>query len=70
MTKFISKSHFYLLTFKYVLQHKTMALSMKYDRNVLIKKIILSFLGSYIILYKDGNLTIICLESQFIFFRF
>lgn len=62
MTKFISKSHFYLLTFKYVLHHKMMALSMKYDRNVLAKQIILSFLGSYIILHKDGNLTIIRLE--------
>lgn len=43
---------------------------MKYDRNVLVKQIILSFLGSYIILHQDSNLTIIHLESQFIFFRF
>ena len=37
MTKFIDKSHFSLITFKYVLQHKTAVLSLKYDRNQLSK---------------------------------
>ena len=70
MTKFIGKSHFSLLIFKYVLQHKTAVLSLKYDRNQHSKQIIPSFLSCYIISPKDANLTIISLESQSIFFRF
>ena len=70
MTKFIGKSHFCLLTFKYVLQHKTAVMSLKYDRNQLSKWIISSFLSYYVISHKDANLTIIRLESQSIFFRF
>ena len=37
MTKFIGKSHFSLMIFKYVLQHKTEVMSLKYDRNQLSK---------------------------------
>ena len=70
MTKFIGKSHFCLRTFKYVLQHKTAVLSLKYDRNQLSKWIIPSLLSYYVISHKDANLTIIRLESQSIFFRF
>lgn len=70
MTKFICKSHFSLLIFKYVLQHKTAVLSLKYDRNQLSKWIISSFLGCYIILHKDANLTIIRFELQSVFFHF
>ena len=70
MTKFIGKSHFCLMIFKYVLQHKTAVMSLKYDRNQLSKQIISSFLSCYIILHKDTNLTIIRLELQSIFFRF
>lgn len=70
MTKFIGKSHFSLITFKYVLQHKTAVMSLKYDRDQLSKCIIPSFLSCYIISHKDANLTIIRLESQSIFFRF
>lgn len=70
MTKFIGKSHFSLITFKYVLQHKTAILSLKYDRNQLLKWIISSLLSYYVISHKDANLTIIRLESQSIFFRF
>ncbi len=70
MTKFIGKSHFSLITLKYILQHKTAVMSLKYDRNLHSKQIISSFLSCYIILHKDANLTIIRLESQSIFFRF
>jgi len=70
MTKFIGKSHFSLLIFKYVLQHKTAVMNLKYDRNQLLKCIIPSFLNYYVISHKDANLTIIRLESQSIFFRF
>ena len=70
MTKFIGKSHFCLRTFKYVLQHKTAVLSLKYDRNQLSKWIISSFLSCYIISHKDANLTIIRFELQSVFFRF
>lgn len=70
MTKFIGKSHFSLITFKYVLQHKMALMSLKYDRNQLSKQIISSFLSCYIILHKDANLTIIYFELQSIFFRF
>lgn len=62
MTKFIGKSHFSLITFKYVLQHKTAILSLKYDRNQLLKWIISSLLSYYVISHKDANLTIIRLE--------
>ena len=70
MTKFIGKSHFCLRTFKYVLQHKTAVLSLKYDRNQLSKWIISSFLSCYVISHKDANLTIIRFELQFVFFHF
>lgn len=70
MTKFIGKSHFRLITFKYVLQHKTAVMNLKYDRNQLSKQIISSLLSYYVISHKDANLTIIRLESQSIFFRF
>ena len=70
MTKFIGKSHFCLLTFKYVLQHKMAVLSLKYDRNQLSKQIIYSLLSCYIISHKDANLTIIRFELQSVFFHF
>ena len=70
MTKFIGKSHFSLLIFEYVLQHKTAVLSLKYDRNQLSKYIITSFLSCYIILHKDVNLTTIRFELQSVFFHF
>ena len=70
MTKFIGKSHFSLITFKYVLQHKMAVLSLKYDRNLHSKQIISSFLSCYIILHKDANLTTIRFELQSIFFHF
>ena len=37
MTKFIGKSHFCLITFKYVLQHKMAVMNLKYDINKHIK---------------------------------
>lgn len=70
MTKFIGKSHFSLITFKYVLQHKMEVMSLKYDRNQLLKWINPLFLSYYVISHKDANLTIICFELQSIFFRF
>lgn len=70
MTKFIGKSHFSLITLKYILQHKTAVMSLKYDRNLHSKQIISSFLSCYIILHKDANLTIIRFELQSIFFHF
>lgn len=70
MTKFIGKSHFSLITFKYVLQHKMALMSLKYDRNQLSKWIISSFLVCYIISHKDANLTIIRFELQSVFFHF
>ena len=70
MTKFIGKSHFRLITFKYVLQHKTAVMNLKYDRNQLSKQIISSFLSCYIISHKDANLTIVRFELQSIFFHF
>lgn len=70
MTKFIGKSHFSLITFKYVLQHKTTVLSLKYDRNQLLKWIIPSFLSYYVISHKDANLTITRFELQSVFFHF
>ena len=70
MTKFIGKSHFSLITLKYILQHKTAVMSLKYDRNLHSKQIISSFLSCYIILHKDANLTIIRFELQFVFFHF
>lgn len=70
MTKFNGKSHFSLITFKYVLQHKTAVLNLKYDRNQLLKWIIPSFLSCYIISHKDANFTIIRFELQFVFFHF
>lgn len=70
MTKFIGKSHFSLMTFKYVLQHKTAVMSLKYDRKQLSKQIISSFLSCYIISHKNANFTIIRFKLQSIFFRF
>ena len=70
MTKFIGKSHFSLITLKYILQHKTAVMSLKYDRNLHSKQIISSFLSCYIISHKDANLTIIRFELQSIFFHF
>lgn len=70
MTKFIGKSHFSLITLKYILQHKTAVMSLKYDRNLHSKQIISSFLSCYIILHKDANLTIIRFELQSVFFHF
>ena len=70
MTKFIGKSHFSLITFKYVLQHKMAVMSLKYDRKQLSKQIISSFLSCYIISHKDANLTIIRFELQSVFFHF
>lgn len=70
MTKFIGKSHFSLITLKYILQHKTAVMSLKYDRNLHSKQIISSFLSCYIILHKDANLTITRFELQFVFFHF
>ena len=70
MTKFIGKSHFSLITFKYVLQHKTAVMSLKYDRDQLSKWIISSFLGCYIISHKDANFTIIYFGLQSVFFHF
>ena len=70
MTKFIGKSHFSLITFKYVLQHKTAVMSLKYDRNQLLKWIIPSYLSCYIISHKDANLTIVRFGLQSVFFHF
>ena len=70
MTKFIGKSHFSLITFKYVLQHKMAVLSLKYDRNQLLKWIIHSLLSYYVISHKDANFTIVRFELQSFFFRF